>query len=100
MQLKFCHEKGVYKYDENMTKIWWKYEVINFLENYAIYINKLTFIIIIHHSMAIVLNVGIVLIRSDTTYSNKCRTPTHCLNTRAYCLLNTCKVLESSQQVF
>ena len=53
--------------------------------------------------MAIILNVGIVLIHSDskvTTYSNKCQSHAHCLDTRAYCLLNMCEVLESSQQVF
>ena len=54
---------------------------------------------IIRHSM---LNVEIVLIHSDskvTTYSNIYRSCAHCLITRAYCLLNMCKVLESSQQV-
>ena len=76
------------------------YEVINFLENYTVYINNLIFIIIIiHHSMAIVLNEGVVLIRSSskvTTYSNKCRSRTHCLKTHAHSLLNTCEALELS----
>ena len=41
-----------------------KYEVYNLLKNYAVYNDKLTFIDIIHNSVAIILNVGIVLIRS------------------------------------
>ena len=59
--------KGAYirKYDKNMTK----YEVTNFLNNYTVYINKLTFILF--YTMAIILNGGIVLIQSGskvTTY--------------------------------
>ena len=52
--------------------------------------------------MATILNVGIVLTRFDskfTTYSNKYWSRAHCLIIHAYCLLNTCEVLESSQQV-
>ena len=44
--------------------------------------------------MAIIL---IVLIPSDSkvTIYSKCQSYAHCLITHAYCLLNTCKVLES-----
>ena len=52
--------------------------------------------------MPIILIAGIVLIYSDskvTTYSNKYQFCVHYLITCAYCLLNTCEVPESSQQV-
>ena len=49
---------------------------------------------IICHSMTIILNVGIVLIHSDskvTIYSNKGRSRAHHFITCGYCLLNTCE---------
>ena len=49
--------------------------------------------------MAIILNVGIDLIRSGSKVTTYILISAHCLNTCAHCLLNTCKVLELSHQV-
>ena len=59
-----------------------KYEVINFLKNYIVYINN------IHHSI----NVRTVLIQSGSKV-------TTFILISAHCLLNMCKVLELSHQV-
>ena len=47
----------------------------------------------------IILNVGIVLIRSGSKVTTYILISAHCLKTRAHCLLNTCEVLELSHQV-
>ena len=46
--------------------------------------------------MVIILNVGIVLIRSGLIVTTYILISAHCLKTCAYCLLNMCKVLELS----
>ena len=52
--------------------------------------------------MAIILNVGIVLqftlVQKLQLISNKSDLVAHCLITCDHCLLNTCEVLEPSQQ--
>ena len=71
MQLKFHHKK-VYKYGVNNI-LWWKYEVIDFLEN-MLSINKLIFILFTIHWRSFKYKNSLSLVWFKvTTYSNKCR---------------------------
>ena len=50
--------------------------------------------------MATNLNVGIVLIQSGSKVTTSILINAYYLKTRAHCLLNVCKVLELSHQVY